>query len=118
MRAATVYNPAVAYDEGLAQRVRESLIPRELEEKKMFGGIGFLVTGNMVCGVLSDSFIVRVGPERYQEALSQPHTHEFDFTGRAMTGWVVVGPEGHEADASLDDWVMLGLTFALSLPPK
>ena len=108
----------MAYDEGLAQRVRESLIPRDLEEKKMFGGIGFLTGGNMVCGVLNDSLIVRVGPEHYQETLARPHTREFDFTGRAMTGWVMVDPMGYEDDERLDSWVMLGLTFASSLPPK
>jgi hypothetical protein len=108
----------MAYDEGLAQRIRESLIPRDLEEIKMFGGIGFLVSGNMVCGVLHDSLIIRVGPDHYQEALSRPHTREFDFTGRAMTGWVMVNPKGYQEDAILEDWVMSGLTFALSLPPK
>ena len=109
----------MAYDEGLAQRIRESLSDQpDLVEKKMFGGIGFMAQGNMVCGVLNDSLIVRVGPERYSEALSQPHTKEFDFTGRPMTGWVMVGLPGYEMDASLERWVNLGITFALSLSPK
>ena len=109
----------MAYDEGLAQRIRESLRDQpDLSEIKMFGGIGFMAQGNMVCGVLNDSLIVRVGPERYPEALAQPHTREFDFTGRPMAGWVTVALEGDEADASLEEWVNQGITYALSLPPK
>ena len=109
----------MAYDEGLAQRIRESLADQpDLEEKEMFGGIGFMAQGNMVCGVLNDSLIVRVGPERYSEALTQPHTKEFDFTGRPMTGWVMVDVEGYQVDAALEEWVNLGITYALSLPAK
>ncbi len=109
----------MAYDEGLAQRIRESLSNQpDLEEIKMFGGIGFMAQGNMVCGVLNDSLIVRVGPEHYPEALAQPHTKEFDFTGRPMTGWVTVSLEGYEADDSFEKWVNRGITYALSLPPK
>ena len=109
----------MAYDEGLAQRVREGLSDQpDLVEKKMFGGVGFMAYGNMACGVLNDSLIVRVGPAHYQEALSQPYTKEFDITGRAMTGWVMVGPQGHETDSSLDFWLTLAMTLALSLPPK
>ncbi len=109
----------MAYDEGLAQRIRESLRDQpDLVEIKMFGGIGFMAQGNMVCGVLNDSLIVRVGPERYPEALAQPHTREFDFTGRPMAGWVTVSLQGYQEDASLETWVNLGITYALSLPPK
>ncbi len=109
----------MAYDEGLAQRIRENLTGQsDLVEKQMFGGIGFMAQGNMVCGVLHDSLIVRVGPDRYSEALAQPHTKEFDFTGRPMAGWVMVSLEGYEADLDLENWVNLGITYALSLPPK
>ncbi len=109
----------MAYDEGLAQRIRESLSDQpDLVEIKMFGGIGFMAQGNMVCGVLNDTLIVRIGPERYPEALAQPHTKEFDFTGRPMTGWVTVSLQGYQEDASLETWVNLGITYALSLPPK
>ena len=109
----------MAYDEGLAQRIRENLIGQsDLVEKQMFGGIGFMAQGNMVCGVLHDSLIVRVGPDRYSEALAQPHTKEFDFTGRPMAGWVMVSLEGYEADDNLEEWVNLGISYALSLPPK
>jgi TfoX/Sxy family transcriptional regulator of competence genes len=109
----------MAYDEGLAQRVREALgeLP-ELVEKKMFGGIGFMVQGNMACGVNGDELIVRVGPEGYQEALTKPHARPFDMTGRPMKGWVWVASEGYESDMALEDWVRLGVEFALSLPPK
>ena len=84
----------MAYDEGLAHRVREVLrdLPG-LVEKKMFGGIGFLVHGNMACGVNGDELIVRVGPEGYQEALARPHARPFDMTGRPMKGWVWVASE-------------------------
>ena len=109
----------MAYDEGLAQRIRESLRDQpDLSEIKMFGGIGFMAQGNMVCGVLNDSLIVRVGPDRYPKALAQPHTREFDFTGRPMAGWVTVGLDGYEADLDLENWVNLGITYALSLPAK
>ena len=85
----------MAYDEGLAQRIREALDelrPPALVEKKMFGGIGFMVQGNMACGVNKDKLIVRVGPAGYQEALTRPHAMVFDITGRPMKGWVM---EGH-----------------------
>ncbi len=109
----------MAYDERLAQRIRESLSDHpDLLEKQMFGGIGFMAQGNMVCGVLHNSLIVRVGPDRYPEALAQPHTKEFDFTGRPMTGWVMVGLPGYETDTDLENWVSLGITYALSLPAK
>jgi TfoX/Sxy family transcriptional regulator of competence genes len=109
----------MAYDEGLAQRIREVLGERpELVEKKMFGGIGFMLQGNMACGVLKDELIVRVGPERYEEALTKPHTRPFDFSGRPMRGWVMVASDGYESDEALQGWVQQGVDFALSLPPK
>lgn len=109
----------MAYDEGLAQRIRETLGDISgLEEKKMFGGIGFLLHGNMVCGVHQEALIVRVGPEGYAEALAGPHVREFDITGRPMKGWVLVDQGGVEEDESLRDWVQKGLEFSQSLPPK
>lgn len=109
----------MAYDEGLAQRMREMLndVP-DLEEKKMFGGIGFLVAGNMACGVNQKDLIVRVGPEAYEDALMEGHTREFDMTGRPMRGWIVVQPDGYDADDDLASWIQRGLKFARSLPPK
>ena len=109
----------MAYDEDLAQRMRQALavIP-DIDEKKMFGGIGFMLNGNMACGVNKDDLIVRVGPEAYKNTLTEPHTKEFDMTGRPMTGWVVVKPEGYETDEALKGWVQRGVDFALTLPPK
>ena len=109
----------MAYDEGLAERIREVLAEQSgLVEKKMFGGVGFMLHGNMACGVNKDDLIVRVGPERYAEAVVRPHTKPFDMTGRPMKGWVVVTPPGYEDEKDLADWVQEGVKFALSLPPK
>jgi hypothetical protein len=109
----------MAYDEGLAQRIRELLGERPgLVEKRMFGGIGFILHGNMACGAHKDALIVRVGPQRYEEALGRPHTRQFDITGRPMKGWVMVGPDGTESDQDLQEWVQRGIDFAGTLPPK
>lgn len=109
----------MACDEGLAQRIRDVLADLPgLVEKKMFGGVGFMVRGNMACGVNGADLIVRVGPERYENALAIPHTRPFDFTGRPMKGWVMVSPEGYEADSALESWVQQGVDFARSLPAK
>jgi hypothetical protein len=111
----------MAYDEGLAQRTAEVLdelqLP-QLVEKRMFGGVGYMVQGNMACGVNRDQLIVRIGPEHYQEALARPHTKPFDITGRPMRGWVMVGPEGYESDDHLKEWIQHGVDFARTLPPK
>ncbi len=109
----------MAYDQGLAQRIRELLAGTpDLIEKKMFGGVGFLLRGNMACGVNQDRLIVRVGPERYEEALAHPQAAPFDMTGRAMKGWVFVNPEGIKSDDDLRAWLQRGADFALTLPPK
>lgn len=110
---------SMAYDEGLAQRVREEMgeLPGYVE-KKMFGGIGFMLHGNMACGVIRADLIVRVGPEQYETALAEPHTRLFDMTGRPMRGWVIVTAQGYEADADLGEWVQRGVDYALSLPVK
>jgi TfoX/Sxy family transcriptional regulator of competence genes len=109
----------MAYDEGLAQRIREHLAEvQEIEEKKMFGGIGYLLRGNMACGVIGEDLIVRVGPDNDEDALRDPHARPFDFTGRVMRGWVMVGPAGHAEDNALASWVQRGLKFAASLPAK
>ena len=101
------------------QRVRERLSDQnDFEEKKMFGGISFMIQGNFACGVSSDDLVVRVGPDKYADALADPYTREMDFTGRPMKGWVYVNPDGYESDENLSYWVERGLDFALSLPPK
>jgi TfoX/Sxy family transcriptional regulator of competence genes len=109
----------VAYDKGLAQRVRESLedVPG-ISERKMFGGLAFLLNGNMACGVIGEDLMVRVGPEAYARSLPKPHVRAMDFTGRPMKGLVYVSPPGFEADKDLDLWVGKGVAFARSLPAK
>ena len=107
------------YDENLAKQVSKTLAGiSNLVEKRMFGGIGYLVNGNMACGVHKDCIIVRVGPEKYQAALEQPHTSVFDITGRPMTGWVMVAKDALHSEQDLGIWVRQGLDFASSLPPK
>jgi hypothetical protein len=109
----------MAYDERLAERARRQLVAlADIFEKRMFGGVGFLLCGNMACGVHGDRLIVRVGPEGYEAALAEPHVAPFDMTGRPMRGWVTVGPEGYAADADLRDWLQRGLEFASTLPAK
>jgi TfoX/Sxy family transcriptional regulator of competence genes len=109
----------VAFDEGLAERVRETLAPRGgVSERKMFGGIAFMVNGNMACGVLGDELIVRMAPEDAERALGDEHTRPFDFTGRPSKGTLYVAPEALESDSGLATWVDAGADFAASLPPK
>ena len=109
----------MAYDERLTERVLDILgAEPSLVQKKMFGGVAVMLQGNLACGVMRDDLIVRVPKDEYAAALAQPHVREMDFTGRPMRGWVVVGPEGTDDDASLQDWVATGAAYALSLPPK
>src|SRR5262245_56382115 len=109
----------MAYSESLADRVRQVFGRRRgLAEKKMFGGVGFLLNGNMCVGVWQTSLIVRVGPEAYSRALAQPHVREFDITGRPMAGWVLVEADGLEDDAALSDWVEQAIAFVNGLPAK
>lgn len=84
----------------------------------MFGGVGFLLNGNMLVGVWKESLIVRLGPERGDEALLEPHVREFDITGKAMKGWVMVGPEGVEDDDQLKRWIQRAVKFVGKLPAK
>ena len=109
----------MVYNHNLAQRVRGALGETlGLIEKEMFGGIGFMIHGNMACGVIKDDLIIRVGPDHYHEALAMPHTQVFDMTGRPMRGWVVVSSEGYKTKSALEEWVGRGFNFAKSLPPK
>jgi hypothetical protein len=109
----------MAYDEALAARVQEVLGDNpEISERKMFGGIAFVLKGNMAVGVSGDELMVRIDPEDQEQALNQPAVRPFDMTGRPMKGWILVGPDGIAEDADLDSWVSKGLDFAGSLPPK
>jgi len=109
----------MAFSEALASRIRAALARRKgVEEKKLFGGVGFLLHGNMLVGVWKDSLIVRLGPDEGEEALREPHVREFDITGRAMKGWVLVEPEGVAGDERLTDWIARATTFVRTLPAK
>jgi TfoX/Sxy family transcriptional regulator of competence genes len=109
----------VAFSESLAARIRDALKPmRGVSEKKMFGGIGFLLNGNMLVGVWQHSLIVRLGPEEGEAAHLEPHVKEFDITGRPMKGWVMVEPEGVEDDDKLKSWIERATDFVATLPKK
>ena len=109
----------MAYDQYLAQRVRGALGDQpDLVEKRMLGGVGFMIHGNMACGVHKGKLVVRLGADVYQKALARPHALPFDITGRPMKGWVMVAAEGCQNDESLQDWVEQALEFALTLPRK
>ena len=109
----------MAFSETLAQRIRQLLARRKgIEEKKMFGGIGFLLNGNMLVGVWKNSLIVRLGPEKGDEALMEPHVKEFDITGRPMKGWVLVEPDGVTGDDQLKGWIQRAVKFVGKLPAK
>ncbi len=109
----------MAYNEELVGRVRGVLAKkRNVAEKKMFGGLTFMVRGKMACGVENDGLMVRVGPDAYDEALGRPHARPMDFTGRPMKGFVYVEPAGLEREVDLKTWVQRGVDFAMSLPAK
>src|ERR1700756_909297 len=109
----------MGFSETLAEGIRQGLARRKgIEEKKMFGGIGFLLNRNMLVGVWKDSLIVRLGPEECEEALLEPHVKEFDITGRSMKGWVLVAPEGVEGDDQLSGWIQQAVKFVGKLPAK
>ena len=109
----------MAFSEALAARIRQRLGRRKnVEEKKMFGGVGFLLNGNLLMGVWKDSLCVRLGPDQAEEALLEPHVREFDITGRPMKGWVLVEPEGVEGDDQLAGWIQRAVKFVGNLPAK
>ncbi len=107
----------MAYDEKLADRIRE-VIGRPFDERKMFGGLAFMVDGKMCVGIVGDDLMVRVGKDAYADAISRPHTRAMDFTGRVSTGMVYVEPAGIKDKRSLYAWVRRGVDHATSLPPK
>ena len=107
------------YDERLADRVRTVLArQRGVSERRMFGGLAFLMRGHMVCGVLERDLMVRVGPEAYEAALARPHAREMDFTGRPLKGMVYVDAEGVRTARQLGVWIERGIRFIGSLPPR
>jgi TfoX/Sxy family transcriptional regulator of competence genes len=109
----------MAYDEALAGRVRAALAAEpDVAERRMFGGVAFMVRGHMCCGVVGEELMVRVGAAGHADALGRPHVRPMDFTGRPMTGMVYVGRDGLAAEADLRGWVERGADHARSLPPK
>ena len=109
----------MAYDEGLAERIRDVLAEESgVTEKKMFGGLCLLVRGNMCCGIVDDTLMARVGPDQYEACLKHPHTREMDFTGRPLKGMIYIDPEGVAEDDDLKSWIGHCLTFVSTLPPK
>jgi TfoX/Sxy family transcriptional regulator of competence genes len=109
----------MAYDRNLALRIRQALAPRaDIMERKMFGGLAFMLRGNMCCGVVGDKLMLRLGKEGAATALRDPHTSPMDFTGKVMKSMVYVGPEGTADPEDLNQWVNRGADYAASLPPK
>jgi TfoX/Sxy family transcriptional regulator of competence genes len=107
------------YSKSLSARIRQALGRRtDIEERRMFGGIGFLLHGNMCVGVWQNSLIVRLGPEIGPAALSEPHVLPFDVTGRPMKGWAMVEAEGLDTDDQLDAWIQRSIEFVATLPAK
>jgi len=109
----------MAYDEGIAERLRE-LFARHpgVTEKKMFGGLAFMYRDHMLVGIIGESLMARVGPDAYAAALRRPFAQEMDFTGKPMKGYVYVAPAGYESDEDLKIWVDRCLDFNASLPAK
>jgi len=109
----------MAYDEALAGRVRKLMKSLDgFSERKMFGGVGYLIKGNMAVGVHKHYLIIRVGSDLYSESLEDPNTLEFDITGHPMKGWIMVTPEGIKNDITLADWIDKGVNFCSTLPSK
>jgi TfoX/Sxy family transcriptional regulator of competence genes len=109
----------VAYDEALAGRIRAALEGNEgVTERKMFGGIAFMLDGNMCCGVVKDELMVRLSAEASERALAEPGARPMDFTGRRMRGFLFVGPVALASDDDLRGWVGRAVDFVGTLPPK
>ena len=109
----------MAYDEGLAQRIRDVLDGEPgVVEKRMFGGVGFMADGNMACGVSKDDLMLRINPDDQEKTLEAKHIRPFEMSGKPAKGWVRVGPEGVASDKDLQRWVRVGLEYARSLPAK
>ena len=109
----------MAYNQGLADDLRARLGGRPgLSQREMFGGIAFMINGNMAVGVSGDDLMVRVGKDAHDEAVTRPGARDFDMSGRPMRGWILVSPEGFATERDLGRWVDQGVTFAEGLPPK
>ena len=110
----------MAYDLALASRVRDALGDNpEISEREMFGGIAFMLSGNMAVGVRNEDLMVRINPDDHDEALARPGVRVSDMGGRPMgRGWILVGPDAITGDTDLHDWIEAGIEFAATFPPK
>jgi hypothetical protein len=109
----------MAFDEALAGRVRKALARRKgLTERKMFGGVGFFLAGNIVAAVMRQGLVVKLGPAGVEDALREPHVTRFGRPGRTMTGWAVIGPEASATDAAVAGWVRRAAAYVKTLPAK
>ena len=109
----------MAYSRELAERTRAALTPsRRIEERRMFGGLAFMVNGHMCCGIVGEELMVRVGPDLYEPSLAQPHAREMDFTGKPLKGMVYVGRQGLVTESQLGAWVQRGLAYVSTLPAR
>jgi TfoX/Sxy family transcriptional regulator of competence genes len=110
----------MAYNLKLAERIRAEVQGLPVFEKKMFGGVGYMLNGNMACGILGDDLIVRVGLDEYDSLLKRAHVKIFTMKGspKPMRGWIMVEPGGYRTGKQLGAWVKMGVEFASSLPPK
>ena len=109
----------MAYDENLVSRIRHILAKEgTVGEKKMFGGVTFMLGSNMCCGVVKELLMVRVGPENYEQALAEPHVQPMTFTGRPFKGYLYVSPEGCRTEEALRKWVLMAARFTSTLPSK
>jgi hypothetical protein len=109
----------MAFNQTLAERIRQRLARRKnVEEEKMFGGVGFLLNGHLLVSIWKDSLCVRLGPEQAVEAIQEAHVEEFDITGRPMRNWVLVEPDGVAGDEELKGWIERATKFVRTLPAK
>ena len=109
----------MSYDPEAAERVRRVLSGRGgVVEKKMVGGLSFLVNGNMCCGITGTALMVRLGAERREQALREPHVRPMLFAGRPLFGFICIEPDGYATDEALASWVQRGLDFVSGLPAK
>lgn len=109
----------MAYDEGLAERVEAYVSDMPgMSQTKMFGGMGYLLNGNMCVGIWKDSLVIRVGVDSASDIADQPGVGPFDITGRAMKGWALVSPEGLGEDEELHHYIDLSVAFVQTLPAK
>lgn len=108
----------MAYSLKLAERIKLGFGDVPFVEKKMFGGVGYLIHGNMACGIYKDNLIIRVSVDKFDSLIKKPNTKLFDITGKPMKGWLMVTEDGYKTSKQLYTWIKEGIEFALTLPSK